>query len=216
MSNNSFTKQQLEQFQKARKKLDSALAYSNDEKDPRAKVSEKWLRYIDKNSDMQKERYKNYDEQYMKDFKKLIRGKTSYPIEVRQPDGKFKKFKSIAEASEHYNWTALASALHKKNFRDDGEWKPHWFHRKGFYTRKLIKGKARPPLPAHNHASSFKVQLKAPGKDWITYNGCAEASRSTGWGTVGAYTKRYFPSDGSTYTQIYGKFKGWQTRRIII
>ena len=138
------------------------------------------------------------------------------PVEVYTPSGEYKKYPSIGEAGRDLKWGTLNSANHEMNFPKNGSWRIHGLARKGYYTRRIIKGSKRPPLPEHGFRHKLRTiypQIKAPKGKWITYNGCREASEKLGWGVLVADTKKYFPADGSIYTQRLGAKKGWSTRR---
>lgn len=64
-------------------------------------------------------------------------------------------------------------------------------------------------------ARGSRCQVKQPGKDWQTFDSFGEASRYYNWNLSGD-PKTYFPEDGKIKVGNKGKFKGWQTRRIII
>lgn len=210
---NTHSQEELDNFDKTRRELDEALGYTNNENDPRARTSDKHLRYLDSLGDLNKERAK--DPEWLKRATERNQKNYGAPVEVCMPSGEYKNYKGMSEAARDLDWKTLHSVNHEKNFPKDGSWRAHGNQRKGYYTRRIIKGKARPPLPkefSHGN-SSLKPQVKEPGGKWITYNGCQEASEKLGWKVLASDTKKYFPADGSIYTQRLGVKKGWSTRR---
>lgn len=115
--------------------------------------------------------------------------------EIRNDPELLAKHKKIyAKRSKNKKWL---EAVHKANKKKAGD-------------PKFLEAHARGSLKRRKPCA-----VKEPGQDWKIFDGMSEAAKHYNWPQLKDASKKLFPIDGSTYILQGGRFKGYQTKRII-
>ena len=103
--------------------------------------------------------------------------------------------------------------------------------------RKLVKDALNDPVNKKKHLEAIKKRtqskawqeankrghdkqkircaVKPTGKPWKIFKGFNVAAKFYHYPGLGNTPRKYFKIDGSVYTKLLGKYKGWQTKRLI-
>ena len=138
----------------------------------------------------------------------------NYSVEVyNEKDNTYTTYPSRHEAARQTGISSMSSQ--DRWFPADGSWHQGSHERKGWWTRQIIKGIPRPPLPEFQHHFGHNIQIKKPNGVWKIYTSISEAARSTGWSSLtdGRLSKY---NNGDIYCSKAGPFKGWQVKKNVI
>lgn len=152
------------------------------------------------------ERYADpeYKQKHHNSVKKFHKSKTSEFIEKHKQS--IRKFTQDTTYQQKQRQMMLAKQKDPEYKRKQLEGM-HKVFKTEEHKRKLQKLKTK--------LHGIKCQVKQPGKLWKTFDSFGDANRYYNWPLLQNNPIKCFPKDGSINTTQLGRFKGYQTKRII-